>query len=431
MLMTFIIIGLIASLRLWPEPTKTTNDLTWDFDQMAYLHHDKAIQFSNGAILNSYTISQDTITAGETVVIELDWGTAVPTQAVIALATPAQYRQTDAPLLVEQAKIVSAGPTRYQLTIPANAPPGLYVPRLTLDDGRALTPSGQTRGDLYLRPLQIQSTSNLQQLTATSQLDAVATRVTPRDGVLNVQLAWWTAQRISQNYNVSLRLLDAEGMLLSQFDGQPGYGFLPSSGWPVGQWVNDWLALPQPDWPSYSAPYALTAQLYEVDTGRIVLVRRLGELDQSLAFQPQTHATSLPEDLSGDTAVFTQNSTPIIQLSGTKKQPNGLILIWQSLAATPTNYTRFVHITDADGTILTQVDGYAQGDSYPTSQWQPGEFIADAIRLDWAALPDDVMIWVGWYENLDDAWPRLTAVAPDGSPFPDNRVPLEKLKIED
>ena len=268
-------------------------------------------------------------------------------------------------------------------------------------------------------------TTNNQQPTANNQLDVLANQVTLRDGVLDVQLAWWTAQPLSRNYNISLRLLDAEGMLLSQFDAQPGFGFLPSSGWPVNEWVNDWLTINQPDWPADRAPYALTVQLYEIDTGQIVLVRRLGELDQSLTFQPQMHEMGMSEDLAGETAVFTPNTAPIIQLNDYKRQPAGLTLSWQSLDTTPTDYTRFVHITNpTTGEMLAQIDGYAIGDSYPTSQWLPGEVITDIIRLDWSALPDDVAIWIGWYEILGQEFPRLTAVASDGSPFPDNRVPL-------
>lgn len=433
---SLILITVITGLRVALKPTQPTGNLTWDFDQMAYLHHDEAVQFSSGAVLNSYTFSQETISAGETLVITLDWETAtstslsagVPHQATLALTTPAKYRQLDAPLLVEQSEPIKSGTVGYQLEIPVNAPPGLYVPRLTLDDGRALTPSGQTRGDLYLRPLRILAVSN--EPLAISNLDAIATKVEPRAGVLAVQMAWWTAQPISQNYNVSLRLLDADGQMLSQFDAQPGYGFLPSGGWPVGEWVHDWLTLPQPDWSAYRAPYALTTQLYEVETGQIALVRRLGHLDSSLTFWPQTHETVLPEDFVAETAVFTTASTPIIQLNGYNIQPDGLTLYWESLTAPTTNFTRFVHITAADGTMLAQVDGYAQGNSYPTSQWQPGEVVADSIRLDWSSLPDNFTIWVGWYENLGTAWPRLTAVAPDDSPFPDDRVPL-KLETGD
>ncbi|MEJ2749149.1 MAG: hypothetical protein P8183_14775 [Anaerolineae bacterium] len=246
--------------------------------------------------------------------------------------------------------------------------------------------------------------------------------------MLNVQLTWWTARPLSRNYNVSLRLLDGDGLVFGQFDGQPGYGFLPSSGWPAGQWVNDWLTIPQPT--LENAPYALVAILYDTESGANVLTRRLGELDRSLTFWPQTHEMMLPEGLAGETAVFITESTPIIQLAGWQKQPDGLTLYWQSLAALPANYTRFLHVTDpATGEMLAQVDGYAMGDSYPTSQWQPGEIIADTIRLDWSSLPNDAAIWVGWYENLGSVFPRLTAVAPDGSPFPDNRVPLKQITI--
>ncbi|MEJ2749148.1 MAG: hypothetical protein P8183_14770, partial [Anaerolineae bacterium] len=165
---------LVIVLHTWPDKALPTNDLTWDFDQMAYLHHDEdGIHFNNGAVLAGYTLSQETITAGETLVIELDWGTAVPTQATIALTTPAKYRHSEAPLLVQQTQTIQTGPVRYQLEIPANAPVGMYVPQLKLDNGRALTPSGQTRGDLYLRPLRIQPTTNNQQPTASSQLDVI------------------------------------------------------------------------------------------------------------------------------------------------------------------------------------------------------------------------------------------------------------------
>ncbi len=431
---SLLVLIMAIALHLWPESTLPTNNLTWDFDQMAYLHHDEAIQFSSGAVLNDYTFSHDTITAGETLVTKLGWettaSTGVPTQATLALTTPAKYRQLEAPLLVEQTQIVQAGPTRYQLEIPTDAPPGLYVPRLTLDNGRALTPSGQTRGDLYLRPLRIISSSVIRHPSSATSLDARVIQAEVKDNVLNVQLAWWTALPLSHNYNVSLRLLDAEGMLLSQFDTQPGFGFLPSSGWPISEWVNDWLTLIPPDWPADRAPYALTVQLYEIDTGQIVLVRRLGDLDQSLTFRPQTHEIGLSENLAGETAVFTQNSTPIIQLNGWQKQPDELALTWQSLAATATNYTRFLHVTDpVTGEMLAQVDGYAMGSSYPTSQWLPGEIIIDTIRLDWSSLPDDATIWVGWYENLGDAFPRLTAVTSDGPPYPDNRVPLKQPTI--
>ena len=390
---------------------------------MGYLHHDETIQFSNGVVLTGYSIKPEVVNAGEMVTITLNWQENASAKATLALATPAKPRIPAAALLTEQTQPVQAGSVTYRLTIPENAPSGLYVPHLLLDNGRALTPSGQTRGDLYLRPLRILSTANNQQPITSSQLEVVAKQVKPRSGVLDVQLAWWTAQPLSRNYNVSLRLLDETGIVFGQTDSQPGFGFLPSSGWPVKEWVNDWLIAPTAT--PENAPYALVVILYDTETGENVLTRRLGELDDSLTFQAHEPVFVLPDEVMGETAVFTKETTPLIQLAGYKKNPDGLTLYWQSLAATPTNYTRFLHITDpATGEMLTQIDGYAIGNSYPTSQWQPGEIITDNIRLDWSSLPDDTAIWVGWYENLGNEFPRLTAVDPIGSPFPDDRVPI-------
>ncbi|MCP4426192.1 MAG: hypothetical protein GY803_17005 [Chloroflexi bacterium] len=421
---------LAVGLRLWPERALPPNDLTWDFAQMGYLHHDETIQFSNGAILAGYAISQEEVIAGRDVAIALNWQTGSDSLATLALTTPVKPRQPQVALLVEQSQPIQTGTTTHQLAIPENAPPGLYVPRLLLENGRALMPSGKTRGELYLRPIRVVPSSVIH-YPPSDGLDVRAVEVERRGNVLDMQLAWFTPYVIGQNYNVSLRLLDGNGMIFSQFDAQPGYGFLPSGGWPVNEWVNDWLMLrltvpaPSPD----NAPHALTAALYDAATGEAILIRRLGELDESLTFRAQEPIFALPDKLMGETAVFQTNTTPLIQLEGYVQQADTLTLYWRSLAKTAVNYTRFVHLVDlASGNIIAQVDGYAQGDSYPTSQWQPNEIIADAVPN----LPaGDYVIFVGFYENLGNAWPRLTAVAPNGSSLPDNRVSLGKFTIDD
>ena len=419
-LIVFVTVTLI--FHLWPTRTLSSNNLTWDFAQMGYLHHDDTVRFDDGSVLASYTYSHDVISAGEMLTITLNWQTNSATEVALALTTPAKNRFPLAPLLAQESQPAAAGPALYQFTIPDDAPPGLFVPLLKLKDGRPLLPSGKPRGELYLRPFRIIQSSIINHQSST--LDARAGQATRQDNALTLHLAWFTPQPLSQNYNVSLRLLDADGVVLSQFDAQPGYGYLPSGGWPAGEWVNDWLALPLPESLPDNAPYAMTAHLYAVATGEVVLTRRLGELDDSLVFQTQTPVFELPDDVGGETAVFANDAGPLIQLRGYSSAENNLTLYWQALAATPTNYTRFVHlINPANGDILAQVDGYPRGDSYPTSQWSPGEIITDTVRL--PAAPGEYEIMIGFYENLGDAWPRLTAVAPDGSPFPDNRVKID------
>ncbi len=399
------------------------NDLTWDFAQMGYLHHDDTVRFDDGNVLASYAYSHDVISPGETLTITLNWQTSSATEAELALTTPAKSRFPLAPLLAQESQPVAAGPALYQFTIPDDAPPGLFVPLLKLEDGRPLLPSGKTRGELYLRPFRVIQSSIINHQSST--LDARAGQATRQDNTLTLHLAWFTPQPLSRNYNVSLRLLDAAGAVLSQFDAQPGYGYLPSGGWPTGDWVHDWLSLPLPESLPGNAPYAVTAHLYAVDTGEIVLTRRLGELDDLLVFQAQTPVFELPNDMiGGETAVFANDAGPLIQLMGYSSAENNLTLYWQALTATPTNYTRFVHLVNpTNGDILAQVDGYPLGNSYPTSQWSPNEIITYTVRL--PAAPGEYEIMIGFYENLGSRWPRLTAVAPNGAIFPDNRVKID------
>ena len=51
------------------------------------------------------------------------------------------------------------------------------------------------------------------------------------------------------------------------------------------------------------------------------------------------------------------------------------------------NYTVFVHLVDSDGIVRGQKDNAPVNDTYPTSLWQPGEFVTDAYTL---PLPPDL-----------------------------------------
>jgi len=95
------------------------------------------------------------------------------------------------------------------------------------------------------------------------------------------------------------------------------------------------------------------------------------------------------------------------------------------------DYTRFVHLAAADNPApLAQDDGFP-GPNLPTGQWVSGQMITDSVRLDvTAAPPGSYQLAIGFYRNLGDRWPRLTAVAADGSFYPDNRalLPLALIK---
>jgi 4-amino-4-deoxy-L-arabinose transferase-like glycosyltransferase len=80
-------------------------------------------------------------------------------------------------------------------------------------------------------------------------------------------------------------------------------------------------------------------------------------------------------------------------------QPLQLTLIWKSLAPADANYTVFVHLVDADGRVRAQKDNAPVNNTYPTTLWQPGEFVADTYSIVLPAdfPPGDYGLEVGLY----------------------------------
>jgi hypothetical protein len=431
------LILLILVARLWPASEVTDDDLTWDFAQMAYLHHDtKGVAYTNGAVFQEYAYSADVVSAGGAITIQTNWEQANGIPVTLRLVNPAVNRVFDPspPILAEQTQVIQNGQALFDLPIPLNAPPGFMVPQLILADGRPLTTSGQERGNLFLRPLRLETT--VEAAENPYSLDVQAVAVLPRSAeALDIQLAWYTAAPLPQNFNVALRLTDAKGQFMQLADRQPGYGFQPSSLWPAGQWVNDWLALALPP-EEHEFPYVLMVQLYDVSTPeQPVLIRRLGELwptaDGRLEFRPNEPVFEMPAEIERVTAVFGDK----IQLHGytlTKTQAAlHLTPVWRLTQPEPANYTRFVHLIPLgeNQPPVVQDDNIPRYGTYPTSQWLVGEIVDDPVLIPLAGVPSgQYQLAVGFYAlQADGSFPRLTAVDENGSPLVDDRFILPEI----
>jgi len=88
-----------------------------------------------------------------------------------------------------------------------------------------------------------------------------------RQQILDVTLYWRAARTVMEDYTVFVQLLDQDGRLVAQHDGQPLYGYLPTGSWSPGEVIPDrhplLLPLPQ-DLPS--GRYRLVAGMYVLDT---------------------------------------------------------------------------------------------------------------------------------------------------------------------
>ncbi|MEM7111686.1 MAG: hypothetical protein AAF614_04590 [Chloroflexota bacterium] len=431
-----LLLALLAQIE--NQKPLPNSDLTWDFAQMGYLHHDVAgVAFDNGAVLQGYSYDDDKVGVGEELHVIVEVDEAENKAVTLSLLTPAHLwpaiqERSAPPPLVSSTQTVRDGVASFTLRLPENAPSGLYVPQLVVEDGQPLLPSGKTRGDLLLRPLRI--VAELDNNLGSLQVEGIGGDLIGLEELtgLRTQLQWGTERPLTQNLNTSLRLLDASGQELAVFDTQPGYGFLPSSLWPVGERVNDWLTLPLSNPLGGTPPYALVTRLYNVETGEIVLTRRVGELSAAGDFMPHVPQFEQPDGLesqaiAGPTAVFQRESQPLVQLLGYHLDQTEthltLTLAWETLAPIPEDYTRFVHLLDAPEQLVVQNDSFPLGNSYPTSQWITGEIVVEKV-----VFPVDNMgeivekVAIGFYLNDGVAFPRLTAVLPDGTLLPNNAV---------
>lgn len=79
----------------------------------------------------------------------------------------------------------------------------------------------------------------------------------------------------------------------------------------------------------------------------------------------------------------------VIRLAGYEIRPADdtltVLLAWQAMAPAPLDYTAFVHVLDAAGTLIAQTDRPPAG--YPTRDWRPGEMVIDHFEV---ALPADL-----------------------------------------
>lgn len=107
---------------------------------------------------------------------------------------------------------------------------------------------------------------------------------------------------------------------------------------------------------------------------------------------------------SGYTVGLGQGETTIpLAAHGSLRPGEALVLAvrWQPLQIFGQDYKIFVHLVDAAGNVLAQFDGYPHEGAYPTSQWVPGEVIADSYPL---AVPADApagpyRLFVGLYDE--------------------------------
>ena len=107
-------------------------------------------------------------------------------------------------------------------------------------------------------------------------------------------------------------------------------------------------------------------------------------------------------------------SGPIRLLSANVNIPNNtpdqpdIQLRWYVVDRMNRDYTLFIHLRQADGTLVATGDGPPLSGWYPTSNWQRREIVVDERAFTMPDLaPGDYYIAVGWYDP--DTGDRVTS----------------------
>jgi len=236
-------------------------------------------------------------------------------------------------------------------------------------------------------------------------------------GEVVVRLYWQALQPLGRDYSSYVHLTAGPEQTTFAASDATHPGYIPTTSWHSTLYTVDEQVV---SIPAAAPPVAMQVRvgLYDRETGA-----RLGE-----TVLPETvHVLAQPALVTKRIPVraptrFGQD----IRLLGYGVQrlgdEIGLTLYWQATAQPGQDYQVFVHMLDATGVMVGQDDGVPVGGLYPTSQWLPGQIIADRHRLAAPGSGEAVTLAVGLYDAASGQ--RLPALKPDGSAWPDNAMTI-------
>jgi len=297
----------------------------------------------------------------------------------------------------------------WALIRPAYAPPSLYQPA-TLAGLSRLSPSCPRFGN---------------------QVELAAYEVVPLDvrpgETLQVMLHWHGLADRPQPPFLTVRLLGQDRRSLAK-------DVLPAQAWRHGDLFTTRhdLAVPHDAQPARGL---LVAQWHDDESLAVSTARGrdLGDTAELGGFKIAPVAiAAVPQHLT--TAFFEFAALRGYDLSTAEAYPGealNLTLYWEALAPAEADYTVFVHLLDADGSLAAQADGQPLAGAYPTTLWDAGERVADGriLRLGNALHAGDYRLAVGWY--VLDTGQRLPAADAAGNRLPNDMAILGQVHVAD
>lgn len=332
---------------------------------------------------------------------------------------------------------------RYEwpMALPGGLPPGAYGLTLRLlDDSSVAVPMTDGRVDVPLGMVEVVAGSaNLPDFTAQrgnlGPLRLLGYRLPAlelRPGhLLPIEIFWQTRRAPDTDYLLRLRLVNGAGVVLQEAVGPPTRADYPTSQWRAGEVVQGRGELMIP---GTAVPDDIFVRLALITPEGRVVGREI-VLDERPTLVPwplRTELPPIPQPLGVDFGAAAQ-----IRLHGYGLEPPtltpgarlALTLYWQAQQDVTENLLVFVHLSDAQGEVVTQADGVPVRGTRLTLSWRANEVLLDerALFVPAELPPGTYSLWVGLYDPETGA--RL-AVRGVGADEPNGRVLLNTFTWE-
>ena len=244
---------------------------------------------------------------------------------------------------------------------------------------------------------------------------------------LAITCYWEALVPTDKDYFILNHLLGRNLDPIGKEHGYPGSGRFPTSLWPENR------VLPSTEWISVDEDAEtptlgrVVVGVFDPDTGEVLAPTTPAGLELDLVIvaevkvaSSERRVDSIPNPIRysiGDLATVVGYQIDLEDIPR-------VTLYWEVVGLTADDYTVFVHLLDASGTLWGQGDGPPVNGDYPTLLWEPGELIVDEhlITVDARAPAGDYSIAVGLYQREKNV--RLPVWDEAGVPQDQDRVIL-------
>jgi mannosyltransferase len=214
-------------------------------------------------------------------------------------------------------------------------------------------------------------------------------RVRPRDAV-RLRFDWRAGLDLDQRYAVDLSLVDGEGRVWAGRRSEPCGGWCRTDTWQMAGSQQDQHALLVPPG-TPPGTYRLEVTWVPFPDGPALPVEKDGQVHEHIFLTevtvlPALAGTDTPEMLPGRLqATFGGEITlQDYDVTPAEAQPGGVLhleTIWRAVTTPADDYTLLLELLDSDQQAVAGWEFPPSASFYPTSMWQPGEYLRGQQEL--------------------------------------------------